>query len=223
MSAPFRPAFPRLPRPPRRTLLGAGLLGAGLACLPAPALAQDAAATAVVEGFHGVLLEVMRAAQNAGLGVRGRFERLRPVMDRAFDLPAMARIAVGPPWARMTAAQQEALVAAFSEWSVATYANRFDGYSGESFATLGEAPAASGSADRLVRTRLNRTGGEAAVLLSYLMRRTDGWRIVDVFLTGTISEIASRRAEFTALLRGEGGADGLIAELRRRAAAELRG
>jgi phospholipid transport system substrate-binding protein len=46
--------------------------------------------------------------------------------------------------------------------------------------------------------------------------------VVDIYLGGTISELASRRAEFTALLR-EGGAERLVAELRRRTEALLGG
>src|SRR5690606_27479760 len=85
-----------------------------------PALAQAGGPTAVVEGFHAVLLEVMRNAQR--LGPRGREQRLRPAMQAAFDLPAMARIAVGPAWTRMSQAQQAAIVEAFADWSVASYA-----------------------------------------------------------------------------------------------------
>jgi phospholipid transport system substrate-binding protein len=164
------------------------------------------------ERFHAVLLDVMR---NAGrLGIRGREARIRPAMEAAFNLPAMTRIAVGPPWAQMTPAQQQALVAAFSDWSIATYANRFDGYSGESFQTQGESTLQNG--DRLVRTQLTRPN-DAPVQLNYLLRDFGGgqWQIVDIYLTGSISELASRRAEFTTILR-EGGPDRLVAELRQR-------
>ena len=213
--------MPELPArtPSRRAVLALATL---LPARPAALGAQEGPGpTAVVEDFHDALLGVMREAR--ALGVRGRYDRLRPAMARAYDLPAMARISVGPPWAQLSPAQRDALVTAFSDWSVATYANRFSGYSGETFRTLGEA-AAPGGNDRLVRTQLNRTDGAAPVALTYLMRRGEaGWRIVDVYLTGTISEIASRRAEFTGLVREEGGADRLIAELRRRAASELGG
>jgi phospholipid transport system substrate-binding protein len=40
-------------------------------------------------------------------------------------------------------------------------------------------------------------------------------RIIDVFLNGTISQVATTRSEFTAVLR-EGGAAGLIALLGKR-------
>ena len=197
---------------PRRLLL----LAAGL--LPLPALAQGSSPTAVVEGFHAVLLEIMRNAQR--LGVRGRVQRLRPAMEQAFNLPAMTRISIGPPWTQLQPAEQQALVRAFSEWSIATFAGRFDGYAGESFQIQGENALQSG--DRLVRTQLVRPNDEP-VALNYLMRDSGGaWRVVDVYLSGTVSELASRRAEFATLLR-EGGPARLEAELRRRTEALTRG
>ena len=64
---------------------------------------------------------------------------------------------------------------------------------------------------------------EEPVALNYLLRDFGGaWRVVDVYLSGTVSELASRRAEFTTLLR-EGGAPRLEAELRRRTATLLQG
>jgi phospholipid transport system substrate-binding protein len=188
----------------RRILLLAPLL-------PFPAWAQTAASD-VVERFHAALIGVMHDAQR--LGVRGRFDRLAPVMAQSFDLAAMTRIAVGPPWTGFTPADQAALTEAFTRWSIATYAARFDGFSGESFTTTATQTQPNG--DALVRTRLNRTGGQEPVVLSYLLRGNPP-RIVDIYLTGTISELASRRAEFTALIR-EGGAQRVIQELQGRSA-----
>jgi len=189
----------------RRTTLLAAVL------LPLPARAQ-AAAVEVVERFHAALIAVMRDATR--LGVRGRHDRLAPALAQSFDLPAMTRIAVGPPWSGFTPAEQAALTEAFTRWTMATYAARFDGFSGESFTTTGTQVQPNG--DTLVRTTLNRTGGQEPVLLSYLLRGASP-RIVDIYLTGTISELASRRAEFTALLR-EGGAQRIIQELQARTA-----
>jgi len=193
------------------------LIAGGAALLALPARAQGAPA-AVVERLHAALLDAMRQAQR--LGVRGRYERLAPVIQASFDLPAMARISVGPPWTRMSPQEQQAVVQAFSEWSIATYASRFDGFAGEQFVTDGTAPTQSG--DQMVRTRLVRPNAEP-VALNYLMRQSGGgWRIVDVYLAGNISELASRRSEFSAVVR-EGGGERLAAELRRRTQELMRG
>lgn len=185
------------------------------ALLPLPAGAQSAPAE-VVERFHAALIALMRDAQRTGLRVRSN--RLAPVMTESFDLAAMARIAVGPPWTGFAPLEQAALTEAFARWSITTYAARFDGFSGESFSTTGTQMQPNG--DALVRTTLNRPGGEP-VLLSYLLRGTPP-RIVDIYLTGTISELASRRAEFTVLIR-EGGAARVIQELQARTARLLPG
>ncbi|MBB3898402.1 ABC transporter substrate-binding protein [Roseococcus suduntuyensis] len=184
------------------------LLALPVTLAPLPALAQSDPAQ-VIEGFHATLINLMRQARQ--LGVRGRYAQLEPVMGRVFDLPAMTRIAVGPPWTGFSPEDQAALTNAFTRWSIATYANRFDGYSGETFQTLGSQAVNNGT---LVRTQLNRTGGEGPVLLSYLLRGTPP-RVVDIYLTGTISELASRRAEFTSLIR-EGGATRVTRELEAR-------
>jgi len=61
----------------------------------------------------------------------------------------------------------------------------------------------------LVETRLVPQKGDP-VDLNYMLRSDSGrWQIIDVFLSGTISELATRRAEFTSVLRRD-GADGLV-------------
>jgi phospholipid transport system substrate-binding protein len=70
--------------------------------------------------------------------------------------------------------------------------------------------------DKLVRTRLVQGNGKV-VNLNYLMRKTpDGWKIADVYLDGTISELAARRAEFSSILKS-GGPDVLASSLRQKA------
>jgi phospholipid transport system substrate-binding protein len=51
---------------------------------------------------------------------------------------------------------------------------------------------------------------EEAIDLNYRLRKSDmGWKIIDVFLSGTISQLANYRSEFSGALRS-GGADALI-------------
>ena len=48
-----------------------------------------------------------------------------------------------------------------------------------------------------------------------------GWQIIDVFLSGTVSELATRRSEFSSVMR-RGGAEALV-DLLQKKAAQLRG
>jgi phospholipid transport system substrate-binding protein len=55
---------------------------------------------------------------------------------------------------------------------------------------------------------------EDPVTLNYLMRGSgDTWKIVDIYLSGTISELATQRSEFGAILKS-GGPAALIQSLR---------
>ena len=56
----------------------------------------------------------------------------------------------------------------------------------------------------LVRTRLTEPQGEG-VHLDYRLREVDGsWKICDVYLNGTVSEVALRRSEYASLINRDG-------------------
>lgn len=176
----------------------------------ATARAADNGAVATVSAFYDTLMQAMKGGQQ--LGFAGRRDLLAPAVTRAFDLPLMTRITVGPQWASLTADEQQKLVRAFSDYSVATYANRFDDYSGEKFDVDPKATPSTGS-DMIVHSKLVQSNGEP-VELDYLVRPAgDSWKIVDVYLSGTISQLAAQRSEFTSVLR-KGGVAALIQSLR---------
>ncbi len=68
----------------------------------------------------------------------------------------------------------------------------------------------------MVNSRIIKASGEP-VKVDYMMRRGgEGWLISDIYLDGAISEVATRRSEFAAILKKD-GIDGLIAALNRKA------
>ncbi len=140
--------------------------------------------------------------------------------SHTYNLALMSRLAVGPEWAQLQPAQQQAVTEAFSRYTISIYANRFDGYSGERFA-VDPNPAANPNGV-IVQSSLTKSNGDK-VALNYLMRQSDARaqrmrQVIDVYLSGTISELAARRSEFSSVLQ-QGGADALINLLDRRVAA----
>ena len=194
-------------------------LGMAVAALPvwcAPGQLDPAAAT--VRTYCDALLETMKHAKE--LGLQGRYDKLAPSIRATFDLDAMTRIAVGPDWTSIPSDQRVALVENFTRMIIATYASRFDGYSGERFDV--DPTTEVRRADRIVRTKLIHSDGQSEVL-NYLVRETGGtWKVVDVYLSGTISELATRRSEFGAILKS-GGPGALIDSLRQRSGKLLQG
>lgn len=188
-------------------LLFAVVLAFGLAL--APVRAQEEGPEAVVERLNAALIEVMRSAEELGYG--GRYAELEPVLRETFDFPFMTGIAVGRPWRELGQAERRNLIELFSEMSIATFAARFDGYSGEEFEIVGQRPGPRDAV--LIESRLVRPVKEP-IGLDYLLRRsaTGDWRIIDVFLDSKFSELARQRSEFSAVLRDRGYA-GLVATI----------
>jgi phospholipid transport system substrate-binding protein len=183
-------------------------LALALAAVPAAAVAAEPAA-ATVETLHGGLLSIMRAGGSSA----ARARTIGPVIDRTFDIPLMTRLAVGPKWTSIPAAQQSDLVEAFRDLTVSQYVKNFDSYGGEKFVMGG---VDSRGADKLVRTTLD-SGGKSETL-DYRLRNSGGtWKIVDVYFRSAISQLATRRADFARVL-DKGGASALIAHLNRLAA-----
>lgn len=174
-----------------------------------------AAPASSVQQFYDDLLGVMKEAKR--LGFDGRYGRLAPTIERSFDLPLMSRISIGPVWAQIPAEQQQRLTHAFSRYTISVYANRFDDYGGERFEV--DAQGAANANGVVVNTRLVKSNGEK-VVLNYLMHQDSSgtWKIIDVYLSGTVSELATRRSEFAAVLQ-RAGADGLLREIEQRTAA----
>ncbi|HWA31794.1 MAG TPA: ABC transporter substrate-binding protein [Rhizomicrobium sp.] len=171
-----------------------------------PTLAADSApsdpAAATIASFYATLIDTMK--QGKALGLAGREQKLAPAIDAAFDLPLMAQFMVGPQWAGMSQADQSAVVAAFRRYTIADYAHNFDSFDGQRF-TVDPNVIVRGP-DHIVQTQLVVPKGDP-VALNYRMRQVGAkWQIVDVFLNGFVSELATRRSDFAATVASGGGA-----------------
>jgi len=202
----------RNPMPPKAALwAGALAAGFGLAMLSYSVHAAPTSGGDTVQGLYDALLGAMKNGR--ALGQSGRFMRLEPVIRRSFDIPTMARLSVGPTWAGMSEVQRQQVIESFGRYISATYADRFDTYAGQKLQVTGEQPNAGGV---LVKSQIVKANGEP-VKVDYMMRRNgEGWLISDIYLDGAISEVATRRSEFGAIIRAD-GVDGLIAALNRKA------
>jgi len=200
------------PRSTMRTHKAAGLaVVMVLASLPQAGFAAPASGTATVQGLYDTLLSTMKNGRT--LGESGRFVQLEPVVRRTFDIATMARLSVGSSWAAMSEGQRQQVIDGFGRYISAIYADRFDSYSGQKLQVTDEQPAAAGT---MVHSQIVKANGEP-VKVDYLMRKNgDSWLIADIYLDGAISEVATRRSEFAAILKNE-GTDGLIAALNRKA------
>jgi phospholipid transport system substrate-binding protein len=199
---------------PFRLSLSAPLIAVVLALLSLSAIASPAeaesAAARRIEAYYQQLMPTLKAA--GSLSVSERDRRFGPAIRSAFDIGTMTRLASGPAWSKFSPAQQAAVREAFARFLVAEYAHQVSDYSGESFVVDPQTTPAQGGGE-VVKTKLLQPGGRT-VQINYLVR---GGHVIDVYLNGTISDLATRRDEFASILAGGGGADALVKTLRERA------
>lgn len=171
----------------------------------APAVSRAAAldpAAAQVEAFNAELSQALKADAATPA-------KLKPAVEKLFNLTVMAQFAVGAPWNEMSSANRAAVVAALARYTAARYARDLRTAHDAVF-SVDPAVQVRGP-DKLVKAEV-RTPGETPDHLIYRMRDYGGtWRAVDVFQDG-VSELATQRADFTSALE-KGGAPALIRKL----------
>lgn len=162
---------------------------------------------AVIERFHAALLDTLKHGK--ALGVAGRFMKLETEIDADFDLALMVQFTVGPKWSGMSEGDHAALVAAFRRMTIASYAHNFREFKDQVFTLQPNADVRG--PDRLVTSQII-PRGEKPVHLVYRMREKAGAaKIIDVIYE-SVSQIATRRADFASTVNS-GGAQALVQKL----------
>lgn len=186
-------------------LLLGSVLSSALAADDAAGVASDpeTAAAETVSRLHSTLIAAMQ--QGDAFGFDGRYQMISDMLLQTFDFETIARVVTGSSWKQFSDEQRLTFMTAFAQLSAATYADRFDEYKGESFATVSVSPARNGV---MVRTQIVKRNGDT-VPLDYLVHDVDGqWRIINVVANG-VSDLSVKRTEYRAVLK-EDGLDGLI-------------
>jgi phospholipid transport system substrate-binding protein len=196
------------------------VLAVTVSVLVRPAGADEAAATdpaaKQVQAFYDVLLDNMKRGKE--LGLTGRYNKLKPVIEQTYDLPLMTSLTVGSSWSSLSPGDQQALTTAFERMTVADYAKNFDTFSGEKF-VIDPAVQVHGT-DKVVMSKLVTSG--QTIPFNYRMRQSGGsWKVIDVYLNGFVSELATKRSDFGATLSA-GGAPALVKKINELADNEMK-
>ena len=205
-----------LPQLSTTYLLGALLLAAIIAAPPhAHAQTPDPPSAPIVLLNQGLAnLEKISAQPYAQ-----RYAAMAPIVDRAFDLPAILKTIVGLRWGGIPAAQQQKLLGVFRAFTICTYVSNFDSDSGDVFRLLPETR--SVGTGSVVETEIVPKSGDP-IRMDYVMHPATAaglavWQASDVLETGTISQAAVQRSDFRALLKSD-DASALIDSLTKKVA-----
>jgi phospholipid transport system substrate-binding protein len=170
--------------------------------------AEQLHASESIKRFNAALLESMKSADK--LGFSGRFKILEPAIKENFALSFMVEKSVGRNWETFSLEQKQLLQEVYNEWTIATYAGRFDSFSGERFELLSEK--ISGSKTVTVISRLIKASDEPVEFHYKLRTINNRWNIVDIHIAG-VSQLALTRSQFIGILKKD-GFNGLIVKLK---------
>lgn len=191
----------------------AALLAIGLG---AAAQADTTPEATPVQTLNNGLLAAMKAG-SGGASISARDAQLAPVVAQSYDLQVVTKNSVGFLWSTLPAAQQQELITLIGQFTTTSYASQFNSYSGESFSILPDEKKLG--ANYIIQSKLKPGGGGEPVDLDYVVQNTpQGWRITDVLLGGTISQVALHNSDFASLV-SSGDASRLIKALKAKIAA----
>jgi phospholipid transport system substrate-binding protein len=170
--------------------------------------AENSEPAEVINNFNAALMASMKGAKE--LGYSGRYKILEPVIKDSFALPFMASISVGKYWKNLTEKERSLFLETYTDWTIATYAGRFNDYSGERFEVTSESKPVKSIVT--VISKLIQAQKEN-IDFYYQLRKVEGkWRIVDIQISG-VSQLALTRSQFVSEIKNK-GFDALILTLK---------
>ncbi|MCH7888221.1 MAG: ABC transporter substrate-binding protein [Proteobacteria bacterium] len=139
-----------------------------------------------------------------------RKERYRDLLDRGFAVDTIARFVLGRHWRAATSEQRAQYRRLFREYVLDTYAERLEGYAGQTFEILKAVPL--NDVDTIVRTEIRQPNGPPIRVDYRVRQRSEAFKVIDVQVEG-VSLITTQRSEFNSIIARD-GIDGLLELLR---------
>jgi phospholipid transport system substrate-binding protein len=191
----------------RRVVLQLAAATAVFAALPAigPAFAADPAQ--LVQGTAQQVIDIVKSKTGAD-----RQAAILAVLNTNFDMPSMARAALGTHWNTATEDERTRFMKAVATAEAKAYADRFGQYAGQTLTVGKVTPRPNGVS--VVDSKLNQSTGQP-IKLEWEIRND---RITDVKVEG-VSMVMTRRSDYNSYIQNNGGkVEPLVKELEARAA-----
>jgi phospholipid transport system substrate-binding protein len=139
-------------------------------------------------------------------------KRFRVLFEEGFDVPYLAKAALGRFWPRASEQERTDYVAAFEDYMVQVYSQKFRSYSGQTFKATASRPGPEGMTG--VSSEVTQPEGPTTLIEWTVANVSGKQKIRDIKIEG-VSMITTYRDEFANLvLQHDGKVAGLIDALR---------
>ena len=136
-------------------------------------------------------------------------EMIDDVVKNSYDLEKMGKIIIGVDWKQMNKKTQKEFVNVFKRFISVNYFRRFNKINELHF----EHQTVTNIEDKFKLARVILTADNEKLKIDYLLGfKNEKWKIFDVLLDGSISEVATKKSDFKKIIKEE-GVSGLIKNL----------
>ena len=150
--------------------------------------------------------------QKISAGSFKNYEEITKLVNKTYNTEKMLKMIIGEAWKNINSNEKKELIIVFNEYISKNYIKRFSKIKDPVFETLENKKLANFF---MIKTLLLLKNNEK-VSISYLLTEKDEeWKIFDVLLAGSVSEIATKKSEFNSFLK-DGKIDSLLEALRKK-------
>ena len=166
--------------------------------------------TSKIEMLQEVLIQISEDSSQ----VSDNLNKIKQVVEKVYNNKKMLKIIVGEKkWQKLSDNEKEDLYKTFLEYISFSYIKRFSKIENPRFELIKFKRI--GEKFNLVETNLI-ISSEEKIMIHYLFSKVDNdWKIFDVLLEGTISEIATKKSEFKKII-DENGVSSLAKSIRKK-------
>lgn len=135
---------------------------------------------------------------------------LKRIVAETFNYSKMIKFIYGRGWKNLNNELKIRLEETFLDFISFNYVQRFNGIEGLDFNYIESTELEDG---KIIVETLLITSANEPIKINYLLEQTNmKWQIFDILLTGSISEIATKKSEFFNIIK-KSGAEGLIEKI----------
>ena len=141
------------------------------------------------------------------------YKKFMPIINNTYDIQKMLNMILGSAWKNSNMNEKKKISLAFAEYITKNYLKRFIKINDVKFKI--EEKKSIKNKFVMIKTTLIPNNNDA-VSINYLLSNKNGkWKIFDVLLAGSVSEIATKKSEFSSFLK-DGKTNNLIDALNKK-------
>ena len=140
------------------------------------------------------------------------FQKTLKAVRSFYDAEKMIQMIIGDHWNNISEEKKKELTEVFQTYIASNYLRMFEKISNPSFEQSAEKKI--GKNYRLIKTFLILNKDERVEINYLLLKKNEEWKIFDVLLAGSVSEIATKKSEFRKYLKN-GNIEELINALKK--------